>query len=505
MDPASYLEHLGSALQKYHYDEVRPLTDQIDPSLFTSQQAKKALGLLRRRRRFVDLEHLAMLFIVGGKCEPHIRRQWAQALLDQNRLERGLSVLSDMAQKVETDPVEGPEVRGLIGRAYKQRYVSEGGEENLRRAIASYEGDWLAKRGDYRWQGINVAALIARGTRDGVDLKPVETAEEIALAVRDEIETNQLSNVWDYATALEASVALADQASALKWAKVYVQHPGADAFELGSTLRQLKEVWRLEKTALGQILLPPLECALLQKNDASLEPVKLAGKIKTEGFEAVWGDHSIVNIEWFESLRERLHAIARIKNSVSGRAWGTGFLALGSLFRPKWKDNLVLITNAHVVSHNPADEASLRPDEAVAEFTRLADSPRVVLGKMLYTSPRFQFDVSIFELVSPNGCCSLSPAIRLPLVDDPDPMKRRVYVVGHPNGEKLGVSLYDNSVAEYDGCYVRYRSPTEGGNSGSPVFDCQLSAFAVHHRAREDKKLNEGVLLRDIQAALCTE
>jgi len=503
MDPAEYLKHLGSALESYRYDEVRPLTDLVDPNQFTSKEAKNALGMLRRKRRFIDLEHLAMLFIAVEKGELNIRRQWAQALLDQNRIEQGLSVLSKLEQKVGADLNEGPEVRGLIGRAYKQLYVNDGGEENLRRAIAAYVEDWQAKRGDYRWQGINVAALNARGKRDGIDLQLKETAEQIASTLLDDIEARGVSGAWDYATAVEASVALGDQASALKWAKGYLKHLGADAFEIASTLRQLKEVWQLEQTALGNTLLPVLEYALLQREGGAVEPAKLAGKIRKEGFEAVWGDESIVNFAWIDSLYERIGAIARIKNTVSKEARGTGFLARGSFFKKEWGDRLVLITNAHVVSDNPADESPLRPDEATAEFTRLSNSPHVQLGKMLYTSPKFQLDVSIFELASPNGCGTLSAALRLPMLDDPDPSKLRVYVIGHPGGRELGVSLYDNSLKEYDGCYVRYQSPTEGGNSGSPVFDRQLSVFAVHHSAHEAKKLNEGVLLRDIQEALC--
>lgn len=55
---------------------------------------------------------------------------------------------------------------------------------------------------------------------------------------------------------------------------------------------------------------------------------------------------------------------------------------------------------------------------------------------------------------------------------------------------------------EYESHYVRYRSPTESGHSGSPVYDRQLNSFAIHHRAREDKKLNEGIILKEIQSAL---
>jgi hypothetical protein len=63
-------------------------------------------------------------------------------------------------------------------------------------------------------------------------------------------------------------------------------------------------------------------------------------------------------------------------------------------------------------------------------------------------------------------------------------------------------ALYDNSLAGYEKPFVRYRSPTEGGNSGSPVFNRQLKSFAIHHRALEDMRLNEGILLNEIKAAL---
>lgn len=505
MDPADYLKRLGSALEKYRYDEVRPLTDQVDPNQFTSKEAKNALGMLRRKRRFVDLEHLAMLFIAADKGELNIRRQWAQALLDQNRVDQGLTVLSKLAQKVGDDVSEGPEVRGLIGRAYKQLYVNNGGAENLRRAIAAYEEDWHAKRGDYRWQGINVAALIARGQRDGIELTSAHTPEQIGSTLFDDIEEKGVSGAWDYATAMEASVARGDQESALTWLKGYLRHPGADAFEIASTLRQLKEVWQLEQTELGNALIPVLECALLQREGGTVEPATLSGKIRKEGFEAVWGDESVVYLQWLDTLYARCNAIARIHDAATGDPKGTGFVMPGSVLRSSWGEALVLVTNSHVISDDRADEAPLRSGEAAAEFTRLPGRPRAVLGKMLYTSPRVLLDVSIFELSPPNGCCGLTLHSDPPVIDHSDTVRPRVYVIGHPGGKELAVSLYDNSVEEYDGCYVCYRSPTEAGNSGSPVLDRQLRSFALHHRAREDKQLNEGVLLRDIRAALAKE
>ena len=60
--------------------------------------------------------------------------------------------------------------------------------------------------------------------------------------------------------------------------------------------------------------------------------------------------------------------------------------------------------------------------------------------------------------------------------------------------------MYDNDLANYTPPYVRYRSPTEAGNSGSPVFNRQWGLFAVHHRALQVEQVNEGVLFDAISA-----
>src|SRR5262249_33827717 len=62
-----------------------------------------------------------------------------------------------------------------------------------------------------------------------------------------------------------------------------------------------------------------------------------------------------------------------------------------------------------------------------------------------------------------------------------------------------------NSLAECSRQYVRYRSPTEEGNSGSPVLDRQLSCFAIHHRALKEKQLNEGIALEAVIRAIAQQ
>ena len=145
----------------------------------------------------------------------------------------------------------------------------------------------------------------------------------------------------------------------------------------------------------------------------------------------------------------------------------------------------------------------MRPSQAEVEFTRLDGRPRAKLGELVYSSQRIEMDISILRITPPPSSGKLELCPTLPKISDAS--MQRVYVVGHPRGQELAVSLYDNSLAEYSQQYVRYRSPTEEGNSGSPVLDRQLSCFAVHHRALKDKQLNEGIALETVIRAIAQQ
>lgn len=502
MGPNDYLTELESALREYRFRDVRVLTDQIDPMAFTVPQIKKALNLLRRKRLFTELEHTASLFQIAGKTAPAIRRQWSQSLLDQNRIHQALTTLISMSSDFASDPVDGPEIRGLIGRAYKQQYINEGGAENLRSAVSAYLPDWEHRKGDYRWQGINLVALLSRAKRDGVDPGQSLEPAQIAKSVLDDIDEYGASGIWDYATAMEASIALEDYTAALAWAKKYVQHPDTDAFELASTLRQFKEVWQLEGTPIGDKLLPVLEYALLQREGGTVQPMRSNKAPDQKGFEAVWGPEAYVYMQWIDTLYGCCNAIARVSDTATGKPWGTGFLVPGTSLNPAWGAAPVFVTNAHVISFNPVDEAPLRPAEATAEFTRLPGRPKIGLAELLFSSPRVDLDVSILRIDPPSGLRPLETYAYLPKISTDPNEPQRIYVIGHPGGTELAVSLYDNSLAEYEKQYVRYRSPTEGGHSGSPVLTRQLKAFAVHHRALYERQLNEGVILNAVKEVL---
>ena len=503
MEPKQYLTELESALEQYRFREVRALTDQIDPTTFDLPQIKKALRLIRRKRLFADLEHAASLFSMAGKDNPVIRREWCQSLLDQGRVPQALAALNSMSQKYSDDPVEGSEIRGLIGRAYKQLFVEDGDAENLRAAISAYRFDWERRQGDHRWHGINLVSLFTRAKRDGITIDNALDATQIAQQIRDDIEEQGATGIWDYATSLEAAIAQHDERVILTSAKKYIQHPDADAFELASTLRQLKEIWSLEGTDIGNKLLPVLEYAVLQREGGSVHPVQL-GKVPVgEGFEAVYGTEATVKLQWIDTLYRCCKAIGRISNAATGDPAGTGFLMSGADLCLHWGNGPYFLTNSHVISIDPVDDAPLRPSQAEIEFTRLNGRPRVKLGELVYSSQRIEMDISILRIVAPPDAGNLELCPTLPKISNAS--VQRVYVVGHPKGQELAVSLYDNSLAECSQQYVRYRSPTEEGNSGSPVLDRQLNCFAVHHRALKEKQLNEGIALEAIVRAIAQQ
>jgi len=75
--------------------------------------------------------------------------------------------------------------------------------------------------------------------------------------------------------------------------------------------------------------------------------------------------------------------------------------------------------------------------------------------------------------------------------------------------------MQDNQILDYDDTHLHYRSPTEGGSSGSPVFDNQWRLIGLHHAGSEQTPrlnakggvhpANEAIILSAITAALAAD
>ncbi len=482
------------------------------------KSATRILGALRGQRHFVLLQLIADAFIQSGRDDPVIRRQYAQALLDQGNLSAAVDVLDRIVADTDQDTHENSEARGLLGRAYKQMYIAaEHGpvarrKRFLERAIVQYrdvyDGSVL------RWHGINAVALLDRAHRDAIAIDGVgdtgAAARELAQEILTTIETlGDGADMWDRGTALEACIALGRADDALEWLADYL-HESDDAFSIASTLRQLREVWALDpRTDLGARLLPVLQAELLARQggprlelDAVSAAAARAGIDSAPGLEKVLGRERFYTLRWFRTALDRCRAIARIEDPIEGGV-GTGFLVAGPALKAGFPD-VVLLTNAHVIPE------ALAPDRAEVRFHALEnDIGPYHVTEILWSSPSHQLDTTIVALDGRPAealCCPLGA--RPVMTAD-----TATYIIGHPGGDiDVKLSLSDNLVLDHDEIRLHYRTPTLGGSSGSPVFSRVWDVIAIHHAGDQEMPTlhgqagtypaNEGIWIERVVNAL---
>ena len=531
---SDFVGRLDHALGRFDREGARRLAYELtgrihQGEILPATTAACILGKLRRKRFFELIEQLAETFRFVGTDDPQIRRQYAQALIDQRKIEKAIDTLEAIDSRTRgTDPDENAEAKGLIGRIYKQLYINAVNSDPtalasplvrgyLQRAIDQY---WSVHRTAPRerlWHGINVVALAARAAADGVPLTAGPEVKAIAEAILTDIEgRGEKVSTWDLATAVEACVALGRNKEALGWLGDYVRRKDADAFELTSTLRQLKEVWRLtpDKPP-GSTLLPVLEAQVLRREEGG-------GRIELTGpevkstleraavLERTLGKEGAVSLAWYRTGLERCRAVAQIRTHL-GEGVGTGFLLGAQGLNAKLgRGELLLLTNAHVVSDDETvreKDHALHPRDAAVVFEAdeqgRGKSATFRVAALLWTSPPDELDASLLLLEpAPRGMEPCPIASEVPPADG----KHKAYIIGHPLGGGLALSLYDNVLLANDGRRMHYRSPTEPGSSGSPVFDDEWRLIGVHHAYRSTVAgpdgANEGIAIHRILEAV---
>jgi hypothetical protein len=236
--------------------------------------------------------------------------------------------------------------------------------------------------------------------------------------------------------------------------------------------------------------------------------------------EAILGVEGAKTYDWWRTGLERARSVACIRLRHGNRQ-GTGFLVKFDELELNQRDELLVLTNFHVVNARGSGGAA-QPDAVEVIFEAADPSITCAVEGIVWSSDQDHHDATLLRLDKRvEGIEPLRFAKQLPvLADEP-----RVFVIGHVGGRDLAFSFQDNLLIDHEGrqdakpaipgvCRVHYRAPTEGGSSGSPVFNANLwQVLALHHKGGKEgmPKLNgaegtyaanEGVSIQSIREAI---
>jgi V8-like Glu-specific endopeptidase len=524
MTSRNWLKQFRAAASTFDSPALAQLAAEYAAHLYAVPTLPDIVGqillVLRQSRRYEELELVADAALAHGHDAPAVRRHYAQALVDGGNLAVALRLYTELAADEMTPRGQRVEAQGSIGRCYKEMFLActepDRRRRFLNRSLEVYLAAYIEDTDIYTWHGINAVALLARAARDGI---PPPSGSPNAATLADDIlrtvDSTPVRNTWTEVTACEAAIALGRYDEAVERGEAFIETK-PEGFTVAAVLRQLQKVWQLDTTTSpGDDLLPVLRSALLTGDggqvtvaSTDIRAARLA-EFADGRLERILGADRYLSLTWYRTGLKRCRAVARIQ-TADDHGVGTGFLVAGPDLHPGLPP-LVVVTNGHVV---PED---LDPGQAHVTFHGLDDDPgrqarfRVARQWWYQPSAGSGLDTTVLELDGyPQDVVPTPLAKGLP----PKPLHhRRAYVIGHPGGSaQPQFSLQDNILLDYDHRVLHYRSPTEGGSSGSPVFDDEWRLIGLHHaggtrmpqlnRAGGTYAANEGITIDAIRGGL---
>lgn len=524
------IETLIAALQAGSWTDPRPadLTQavrymadsMVARDLISIASARGMCSLLNKQRQFELTRMLAQAWHDCHGFDPTLQRLRCQALINLDAVDAAeVLVLDGLAHVRPKDAgaqarKELPEYEGLLGRIYKQRFVATNDLDQLVKATNQYLLCYETLPGTPFWHGINAVALRAREEREGVQSPDAVASTTLAtqvLAQAKQAFADDPNDHWPAATVSEACLALGNCDGAELWLHRFLEHPRAGPFDLDSYGRQLQEIW--QGRPVGGTRCADLLATLIthrmerQQSRATFSATQVEAMRADDDLEKNFSGEVGFPVEVIRSMMKRCESVGCITN-VAGARLGTGFLLKGSALKAEFGDMPVLLTNAHVIPDAvPQDRARVTFELASEATGQLAS---YTVGEVLFSSPIDRLDCCIARIDGlPPGLPPLQVAEQLPLIDP----KARAYVIGHPLGGGLQVSLHDSLLLDVDDeeRLLHYRTPTDPGSSGSPVFNTKWEVIALHHSGSSKTKrlhgagtyeANEGITLAAIRKAL---
>lgn len=210
-------------------------------------------------------------------------------------------------------------------------------------------------------------------------------------------------------------------------------------------------------------------------------------------FEKIHMENNLLPSSFLENGVRRAQSVCRITTDVN---FGSGFLIASRDF---------IMTNNHVIPDAATAEVS------VAEFDY--DEDDILYTVQLNPERFFITDIDLdFTIVACDPAPLPLEIEPIELLRDPDTVTRgeRVNIIQHPRGRRKELSLHDNKVNYVYDIGIRYTADTEGGSSGSPVFNNEWNLVALHHAGWQDPAgsggaTNEGIRMKAIVDFLTAE
>jgi hypothetical protein len=457
--------------------------------------------------RWFDIaELLAAAVARRADAAPASRRLHAQMLMERGMDHEALARLRPLLTSGSLDAEDRSQALGHVGRIFKERFIAcarfgdkVAAQSCLKESIDAYLTAYRENLPKFVWHGINAVALLARPEARTLDPSAGDESQRLAREVQAAVASTDPQGVLVYsaATMAEAALALNENAAALDWLRRYVRNASLNAFALGATPRQFEQVWCLAGCdSPGPELIDMLRAASFEHSDAL---VLMSGNDVTRAlqatgranYQAVFGSDQFQSLQNYRVGLERCASVGRIGRSAD-TGFGSGFLVPGKVLDNTLSERPVLVTNAHAISDVEAirRDGALHPSEAIATFEAMDGglaTKQFNIADIVFTSPPEMLDVTVATLAQDLPLTAPIPlAAVLPVRGTP----AKVRVIGHPAGRGLSFSV--NDLLDHESPRVHYRTATEGGSSGSPVFNAEWKLIALHHSGGEGmKKLNQ--------------
>ena len=194
-------------------------------------------------------------------------------------------------------------------------------------------------------------------------------------------------------------------------------------------------------------------------------------------FERILGKNNLVGINYLELGLFRARSVARIEiNDARGFAGhGTGFMVSPRLMMT----NNHVFQNAAVAGRSRCEfDFQLGMDGQRRRSIFFAFEP----DEFFFTNRELDFTLVAVKTPDETGE-EVGRYVHIPLIGDPGKIVigEMINIIQHPGGQMKQVTLHENELIDILDNFIHYKSDTMRGSSGSPVFNDQWEAVALHH------------------------